>query len=583
MEKYAQVADVVRGVFKEYDPNFAPMSLDEAYLDITHMLDSQDSQVTAWSVVQEMRGKICDRTGLTASAGIAPNCLLAKVCSDLNKPDGQYQLQHNSQEILQFVSSLSIRKVGGIGNVTEQLLKAVGVQTCQDLYIKRAEIRLLFSELSSDFYLAVSQGIGSTRIEPPEERERKSISTETTFRATSDRGQLLETLAELCADLAKDCKDKAITGQAVTVKIKSHDFKLKTKVSQMCQFSNCEELIHVTAKKILTNLLDSSDEQPLSLRLMGVRLSELKDKNDHSLKQRQGNLLAFVRGEGSSTQASTCKANTKKYQCPMCGFEVESLNILNNHVDKCLTVNDIDDQTDASITSTEEKCPICDYKANNLTDLNNHIDECISNTNNKLETKNVKSDHIIVPTKIQASLNKAEPESDEDMSSDNIPESDEDMFAECDPTEYINPKYESLKVETEKLTDVLRESVSESFFKHKSLECKSPEKQKVNHLSPILNPPSPVEDSPFTCPICFTSENFKSEEVLSRHVEECLSKQEIANILQTDKTSHRLPVAGGNKIATATSKKRKSEEIDGRTEKRNKSSSKIDSYFKSTS
>merc|ERR1740137_65471 len=118
MEKYAEVAEIVRGVFKEYDPNFAPMSLDEAYLDITHMLESNDSQVTAWSLVNEMRGKICERTGLTASAGIAPNCLLAKVCSDMNKPNGQHQLLHNSQDILEFVSTLSIRKVGGVGNVS---------------------------------------------------------------------------------------------------------------------------------------------------------------------------------------------------------------------------------------------------------------------------------------------------------------------------------------------------------------------------------------------------------------------------------------------------------------------------------
>merc|ERR1712042_116676 len=253
-----------------------------------------------------MRAKICDRTRLTASAGIAPNCLLAKVCSDMNKPNGQYQLLPKARDILNFISTLPIRKVGGIGNVSEQILRAIGVETCMDLFSKRGEIRLLFSELSSDFYLAVSQGIGSTRIEPPEERERKSISTETTFRDTSDKDALIEILTELCKDLAKDCQEKSIAGHAVTIKVKTHDFKLKTKVSQLCEFSNSEELIFATAKKLLLYLLDTFEEQSPALRLMGVRLSELKDKNDPSLKHKQGNLLAFVRdGSSLSTQSKS--------------------------------------------------------------------------------------------------------------------------------------------------------------------------------------------------------------------------------------------------------------------------------------
>ena len=236
MEKYSQVSQVVRAVFREYDPNFAPMSLDEAYLDITDILAkkrAEDGEVTAWSLVNEMRWKIEERTELTASAGIAPNCFLAKVCSDLNKPDGQYELAPQVDIIAEFVSKLVIRKVGGIGNVQEQLLRGIGVETCGDLYRSRAEIRLLFSELSSDFYLAVSQGIGSTRLEPPEERERKSISTESTFSETSERRDLLNILSQLCKDLASDCREKNILGQSVTVKIKSHDFKIKSKVAQM--------------------------------------------------------------------------------------------------------------------------------------------------------------------------------------------------------------------------------------------------------------------------------------------------------------------------------------------------------------
>ncbi|XP_023319907.1 DNA polymerase kappa [Eurytemora carolleeae] len=138
-----------------------------------------------------MRSKIEERTQLTASAGIASNTFLAKVCSDINKPNGQYVLPANHADILEFVNKLPIRKASGIGNVQEQLLKSLGVNTCGDLYLKRGEIKLLFSQLSFENYMQISQGIGGTRLEPREDRLRKSMSNETTFKETSDRNILI--------------------------------------------------------------------------------------------------------------------------------------------------------------------------------------------------------------------------------------------------------------------------------------------------------------------------------------------------------------------------------------------------------
>jgi len=151
--------------------------------------------------------------------------------------------------------------------------------------------RLLFSELNSNFYLAVSQGIGSNRIEPPEERERKSISKETTFSDTSDRQELLKILANLCKDLASDCSKKEILGHSITVKIKSHDFKTKTKVAQLRYYSNDEKVIHGTAKRILLNMIESGEDQHLALRLIGIKLSNLQVKeSDHQKPIQRNNL-----------------------------------------------------------------------------------------------------------------------------------------------------------------------------------------------------------------------------------------------------------------------------------------------------
>ena len=507
MEKYAAVSEVVRGVFREYDPNFAPMSLDEAYLDITELLsrhqEEKDSHESAWSIVNEMRSKIHERTQLTASAGIAPNCFLAKVCSDLNKPNGQYELRPDPEEVMEFVSGLAIRKVGGIGNVQEQLFKGIGVQTCRDLFAKRAEIRLLFSELSFEFYLAVSQGIGSSRIEPPEDRERKSISTETTFSDNSDRDNLLGILRDLCKDLSSDCHSKGITGQAVTVKIKSHDFKLKTKVSQLCDFSNDEELIHATAKKILLFLLDNSEEQPLALRLMGVRLSGLQDKESAASKPRQKNILTFMKdapalGSGSSLVNSETNDSKTKYTCPICTRDCDSLLELNNHMDKCL--EQFGEEQSGNATTLEKATP-------DIAKI--HVEE------NQDERKQ--------PTK-----------------------------------SFFRRKMEEMEKEKEvEVTTTVFEDV------------KAPETT------------TDTNEKSLSCPVCFKV-TFQDETSLSSHVEECLSKQAISDILSSERSS---TVINNNKNKLVSNKKRKTEDKphkSSRMDKRSRTeqSTKIDFFFK---
>ena len=501
MEKYAKVSEVVRGVFREYDPNFAPMSLDEAYLDLTDILAEQraeDSSVTAWSLVSEMRSKIEERTQLTASAGIAPNCFLSKVCSDLNKPNGQYQLASEVAAISEFVSKLNIRKVGGIGNVQEQLLRGIGVETCGDLFKRRAEIRVLFSETSSEFYLAVSQGIGSTRIEPPEERERKSISTESTFSEKSERRELLDILAQLCKDLSSDCKKKKIYGQSVTVKIKSHHFKIKTKVAQMCDFSNDEDIIFATAKKLLINLLDSSEEQPLALRLMGVRLSVLKDQEENSSsKRKQKNLLGYLLEAEADNKGP-------RYPCPVCAEEFGLLSKLYAHVDICLP------EGQAGTNSLDK--PSCGGD----------------------QSKSV-------PRKVE--------ENDGSTSKDVKVSLEESSVSVC-------PKSEMM--------------TSSNFVM-------------TRDVGVVRVPEAEASPGDLVCPVC-NSRKYKDETSLSSHVEECLNRQTIAELLRTDNHSEGRTAGQSRRTlpGPAPSKKRKSSQSEKKTLKKSRSefTKPIDSYFK---
>ena len=131
---------------------------------IDHVSIAEEGQVTAAQAVEEMRNRIQEKTQLTASAGIAANGMLAKVCSDLNKPNGQFILASQRQAVMDFVGSLAIRKISGIGNVTEQMLAALDVTTCRDLWRKRDLLSLLFSENSCDHFMRVALGLGSDSV-----------------------------------------------------------------------------------------------------------------------------------------------------------------------------------------------------------------------------------------------------------------------------------------------------------------------------------------------------------------------------------------------------------------------------------
>jgi len=303
MVKYAAEARRVRKILAEYDENFLPVSLDEAYLDITALVEKQmmasrsshssgeeastcqgqemevkSVEEVAASIVSELRKKIEVETKLTASAGIACNKRLAKVASDMEKPNGQLVVGFREESVVQFAQKLNVRKIGGIGSVQEQLLNAIGVNTCGDLYEKRAEVKLLFSNLNFEFYMEASQGFGETSLQPLEEREVKSIGVEKTFKETTDRERLLVICQNLSKELANELKEKNMMGSAVTVVIKTNNFKQTTRVGNLLLPSGDEVAIFDNAKWSLTHLLDKNSKgQTASLRMMGLRMTKLKE------------------------------------------------------------------------------------------------------------------------------------------------------------------------------------------------------------------------------------------------------------------------------------------------------------------
>ncbi|GFO46306.1 DNA polymerase kappa-like [Plakobranchus ocellatus] len=359
-EKYHAVSKEVRNVLSQYDPNFCPMSLDEAYLDLTnHLQQRQHSsplsrmfllrQETAeldenldgkenWCMcdlnsvlrpdlichsefqdhslsddslrtflnsltsaphpavcnvchkmfpkytckiygqnvedaVLELRNRIQQRTHLTASAGIAPNTMLAKVCSDKNKPNGQYRIKPDKMELIAFIRDLPIRKISGIGKVTEKLLGSLGVVACKDLYTHRAMLYHLFSPISFHHFMRISAGVSSTSVE--RDGERKSISTERTFSEVSNPKQLFEKCQELCQSLSEDMKEEKVLGKTLTLKIKTVGFEVKTRSYTLSHLTNEETTLMKAAQILLQSEIDAAHPSLLRLRLMGVRMSKL--------------------------------------------------------------------------------------------------------------------------------------------------------------------------------------------------------------------------------------------------------------------------------------------------------------------
>ncbi|CAI0425169.1 unnamed protein product [Linum tenue] len=295
-KKYTHYSELTRKVYQKYDPHFVAASLDEAYLDITEIC--KERGVSGAEVAEELREGVFEETGLTCSAGIGPNRLLAKVCSDINKPNGQFVLPNDRMAVMTFISSLPIRKIGGIGKVTEHILRDVlEISICEHLLQKGGLLCALFSRSAADFFLSVGLGLGQT--ETPQVRSRKSMSSERTFSATNDEVLLFQKLAEVAEMLSADMQKEGLGGRTLTLKLKTASFEVRTRAVTLQKFVSSNEDILKYASKLL------KAELPVSLRLIGLRVSHLsEDEHVGPSDPTQKTLADFV------LLGDTCKRKT---------------------------------------------------------------------------------------------------------------------------------------------------------------------------------------------------------------------------------------------------------------------------------
>ncbi|XP_062511612.1 DNA polymerase kappa-like isoform X2 [Corticium candelabrum] len=288
---------------------------------------------SAVEVVEEIRWRIFEKTRLTASAGIACNTMLAKVCSDQNKPNGQFYLRPDRDEVIAFVRNLPVRKIVGVGKVTGQILNSIGIVTCQDLYDHRDILHLLFSSTSFQFFMHITLGLGSSSVDSGS-YDRKSMSVERTFSEISRPSELYEKCQELSYDLANDLQDRGLKGHTVTIKLKLVSFEVCQRAASLPKAINDPEEIFEAAVSSLRTEIKACHPEPLRLRLMGVRMS-----NFEHLEKGQKTITSLIKHKQEYDEQK--KDETSCFVCPVClkpqDFPVSNLASVNSHVDLCLS------------------------------------------------------------------------------------------------------------------------------------------------------------------------------------------------------------------------------------------------------
>lgn len=265
---YKKVSDQIQSIFFEYTDRVEPLSLDEAFLDVTV---AKKGKPSATLIAREIKQRIFEETGLTASAGVSFNKFLAKVASDINKPNGLFVVTPDQAEF--FIDSLEVKKFFGVGKVTAKKLNDMGVWFGRDLKkLGRFELVRMFGKAGHYFY-EIAHGIDDRPVEPF--RERKSVGAENTFVADlyfeTDLDREMDTLGEILWRRVERSEKK---GRTITLKIKFADFEQITRSKTLPVFFTSYPEIMAEAK----NLLKKEQPLPKGVRLLGLTLSHFADE-----------------------------------------------------------------------------------------------------------------------------------------------------------------------------------------------------------------------------------------------------------------------------------------------------------------
>ena len=263
-DRYKEISRKIQKIFLEYTDLVEPLSLDEAYLDVTI---NKKGNPSASLLAQEIRQRIFNEIGLTASAGISVNKFVAKIASDYNKPNGQKTV--NPDEVVSFLEELPIRKFYGVGKVTTEKMYQLGIFTGLELKSKSLEFLEKHFGKSGSFYYNVVRGIHNSEVKS--DRITKSVAAEHTFDVNlSSEIFMIEKLDVIAVALEKKLKKHHVAGKTITLKIKYSDFTQQTRSKTLPYFISDKALILEIVKELLYQ-----ERMKDSVRLLGISLSNL--------------------------------------------------------------------------------------------------------------------------------------------------------------------------------------------------------------------------------------------------------------------------------------------------------------------
>ncbi len=266
-DRYREVSQQIRKIFHEYTDLVEPLSLDEAYLDVS---ENKKGNPSATLIAKEIRQKIKDKTGLNASAGVSINKFIAKVASDINKPNGQKTVP--PEEVLEFLEKLDIKKFYGVGKVTKEKMYRHGIYTGEDLKSKSLEYLQEHFGKSGGYYYHVVRGVHNSAVKPT--RTRKSLAAERTFSENiSSEVYMLERLETIAEEVERRLTKSNVAGKTITLKIKYSDFTLQTRSKTLPFFISSKSLMLEAVKDLLFQ-----EKMKNSVRLLGISLSNLNNE-----------------------------------------------------------------------------------------------------------------------------------------------------------------------------------------------------------------------------------------------------------------------------------------------------------------
>jgi DNA polymerase IV len=276
---YKAISSQIRAVFAEYTDQIEPLSLDEAYLDVTQ---NHLGLSSATEIARQIKARIKEETQLTASAGISYNKFLAKLASDYRKPDGLFVIKPVDGP--RFVETLSVGQFHGIGRVTAEKMNTLGIFNGLDLRQQSEEFLSRHFGKAGRYYYQIARGIDERPVNP--DRVRKSVGSENTFENDLyEQPELLAGLQPLIEDVWQYCQSKQITARTVTLKVKYADFQQITRSRTLTTvIPDC-----VTLERVIADLLQTILPVRQGVRLLGVSLSSL----DTPIEGKHGQLSLF--------------------------------------------------------------------------------------------------------------------------------------------------------------------------------------------------------------------------------------------------------------------------------------------------